>query len=185
MRDENFIVLDFLPKGRGDARKPEPVAQVIGERFFSLLEVIAKEGATLKQGDKVYIGEGERKDIDHIKRRLSVRELTTFARSELPFMIEKIVNDNETRYVSFFNNAQPITTRLHQLELLPGIGNKHMWGIISERKKGPFKSFEDLKNRVKLLPDPKGMVIKRITMELENENERFRLFVLGPPQRRF
>jgi len=181
-RDDNAIVLDFLPKGRASG-KPEPLAQVIGDKYFGLLEVIIKPGISVKTGDKVYIGEGERKEVERIKRRISARDLTTLARSELPYIVEKIVKENEKRYVDFFNKCQPISTRLHQLELLPGIGKKHMWAIISERKKGEFKSFEDLKNRVKLLPDPVGMIVKRILQEIENEHERYRLFAVGPPQR--
>lgn len=181
-KDENAVVLDFLPKGRA-AGKPEPLAQVIGINYFGLLEVVIKPGLTVKTGDKVYIGEGERKEVERIKRRIAANELTTLAKSELPFIVEKIVKENEQKYVDFYSKAQPLSTRVHQLELLPGIGKKHMWDILAERKKGPFKSFDDLKNRVKLLPDPVGMIVKRILREIENENERYRLFAVGPPRR--
>jgi putative nucleotide binding protein len=182
LRDENVIVLDFLPRGHSTGRQ-EPIAQVIGDKYFSLLEVVVKKDAILKSGDKTYIGEAKRDKIDHIKRRIIVNELTSFAKSELPFVIEKLVKENEPRFVDFFNKSQPISTRLHQLELLPGIGKKHLWDIIDERKKGPFTSFEDVKNRIKLMPDPANSVIKRIMEELENDDVRFRLFVAGPTKR--
>ena len=183
LRDDNVIVLDFLPRGRPSDRRPEPIAQVLGTKYFSLLEVVPRKGETLKHGDDVYIGEEKREKIDHIKRRISMGQLTTFAKSELPFLVEKIVKEDEERFVKFFNTAQPISTRLHQLELLPGIGKKHMWDIIGERKKGEFKSFDDIRKRIKLMPDPAGAIIKRIMEELENDNERYRLFVAGPPRR--
>ncbi len=182
LRDESCIVLDFLPRGHAIGR-PEPIAQVLGDKYFSLLEVIIRREVTVKSGDKVYIGEGKRDHVDHVKRRIITRELTTFARSELPFVVEKIVKENEKKFVDFFNTAQPLSTRIHQLELLPGVGKKHMWDIIEERKKGPFTSFEDLKHRIKLLPDPSNAVIKRVLQELENENERYHLFVSVPPKR--
>lgn len=182
LRDETAVVLDFLPKGHATGR-PEPLAQLLGDKYFTLLEAVAREGVTIKHGDKVYIGEGERKEIDHIKRRIAIAELTTFARSELPFIVEKVVRDNEARFVDFYNKSQPVSTRTHQLELLPGIGKKHMFDILAERKKGPFKSFEDIKVRIHLLSDPAGLIARRILKELENEEERFRLFVLGPPRR--
>ena len=48
--------------------------------------------------------------------------------------------------IEFFNKAAPLTTRMHQLELLPGLGKKHMWEIIEERKDKPFESsFPDFK----------------------------------------
>jgi putative nucleotide binding protein len=182
LRDENIIVLDFLPRGHSTGRQ-EPLAQVIGDKYFSLLEVVVRKDVTLKSGDKAYVGDGKRDHVDHIKRRITTKDLTTFARSELPFVVEKLVRENENRFVEFFNNAQPISTRLHQLELLPGVGKKHMWDIIEERKKGPFTSFEDVKKRIKLMPDPMSTIIKRVMEELEDENVRFRLFVAGPVRR--
>lgn len=182
LRDENCIVLDFLPTGRATGRR-EPIAQILGEKYFSLLEVVPKKDVVLKQEDKIYIGEGKREQIDHIKRRITSKELTTFARSELPFLVEKIVKQNEAQFVNFFNTARPLSTRLHQLELLPGIGKKHMWDIINERKKEKFKSFEDLKARIRLLPNPAELIVKRVLEELESETERYRLFVAGPVRR--
>jgi putative nucleotide binding protein len=182
LRDENIIVLDFLPRGHAIGRQ-EPLAQVIGIKYFSLLEVVVRRDVTLKSGDKSYIGDAKRDHIDHIKRRITTKDLTTFARSELPFVVEKLVKENEQRFVNFFNTAQPISTRLHQLELLPGVGKKHMWDIINDRKNGEFKSFDDIKKRIKLMPDPMNAVIKRIMEELEDDNIRYRLFVAGPVRR--
>ncbi|NOZ81775.1 MAG: DUF655 domain-containing protein [Candidatus Micrarchaeota archaeon] len=179
LKDEFVIVLDFLPHGH-PVGKPEPIAQVIGEKYFSLLEVVLREGVTVKPGDRLYIGPGKREEVDHIKKRITAKDLTNFARSELPHVVEEIVKKDEKRFVDFFNKAQPITTRLHQLELIPGVGKKHMWDIINERKKSPFKDFQDLKNRIKLLPDPRACIIKRILEELEDGDDRYRLFVSGP-----
>ena len=184
LKDDNVIVLDFLQKGHAIGRR-EPIAQVVGKMYFSLLEVVMKKDIVVKNGDELYIGKDEREKVDHIKRRIMVKDLTTFAKSELPFVVEKLVKADEQRFVEFFNRAAPISTRMHQLELLPGFGKKHMWDIIKERKKGPYKSFENLKERIKLLPDPRNAVIKRIMQELENKNERYRLFVAGPPRRRY
>ncbi len=52
--------------------------------------------------------------------------------------------------------------RLHQLELLPGIGKKHMWDIINARKEAEFTSFEDIKNRVSMLAEPVKLIAKRV-----------------------
>lgn len=183
LRDDVVIVLDFLPHGHPNDRRPEPVAQVIGKNFFSLLEVVLRQDMTAKQGEELYIGEGKREKVDHIRGRIGANRLTAFARAELPAMVESMVSRDEQKFVDFFNKAQPLTTRMHQLELLPAVGKKHMWDIIAERKKGPFKSFDDIKNRIKLLQDPKGMIIKRIIEEIENEDERYRAFVIGPPKR--
>ena len=81
----------------------------------------------------------------------------------------------EARFVEFFNKAQPLSMRMHQLELLPGVGKKHMWEVLNARKEKLFAGFEDIKERVKLLPDPKQLVIKRIIAEIEGK-EKYRIF---------
>jgi len=65
---------------------------------------------------------------------------------------------------------------MHQLELLPGLGKKHMWEILDIRKEKPFESFNDIKKRVKLMPDPKKAIIKRILAEIQGK-EKHRIFV--------
>ena len=63
---------------------------------------------------------------------------------------------------------------MHQLELLPGMGKKHMWEIIEARKE-PFKNFDDIKKRIKLMPDPKKLIVKRILAEISG-TEKHRIF---------
>ena len=77
----------------------------------------------------------KRKKIDHVKRRILYDALTASAKFELPLIIEQIIKKNEKRFLNFYNKAKPITTRMHQLELLPGVGKKLMWDIINEVKK--------------------------------------------------
>ena len=89
----------------------------------------------------------------------------------MPYVVEEIVKNNEQRFIKFFNMAPPITNRLHSLELLPGIGKKHMWEIIEERQRQPFESFENLKHRVKGLPDPVKMITKRVLDELQGKTD--------------
>ena len=179
-KEEYAIVLDFLPNGYPlDPRpmfKKTPIAQAIGKEHFSLLELVPKKDIFLQPYEEVYIGEGKRDKIHHIIGKINSDKLTTTASSELKHIIEEAIARNEKRFVEFFNKAQPLTTRMHQLELLPGLGKKHMWEIIEQRKDAPFTSFEDIKARVKLIPDPEKIVVKRILSEMEG-NEKYRLFV--------
>ncbi|MEM3586943.1 MAG: DUF655 domain-containing protein [Candidatus Jordarchaeaceae archaeon] len=172
---EDFAyVLDYLPQGRADDPRPsfqrEPLVQAIGETYFTLLELIPKKGTTFSLHERIYIGKGSRTKIDHVQRRIRYEDITPTAKSELPFIIEKIVQTREKEFVDFFNNARPITTRLHQLKLIPGIGKKTMWLILEERKKEPFKSFENLSERVRM-PDPKKVIVNRIISELKGEDK--------------
>ena len=51
------------------------LAQVIGEKYFNLLEVVIKEGVALKPKDKIYIGEGKREEVKYIKGKIKYDEL--------------------------------------------------------------------------------------------------------------
>ncbi|MCX8179305.1 MAG: DUF655 domain-containing protein [Candidatus Aenigmarchaeota archaeon] len=176
MREEYIIVLDFLPTGYPHSRKMEPIAQGIGTKYFNLLEVVLKPGETVKPEERLYVGEGKWDKVRLIKGRIKYNELTSFAKQELEIVLDKMIDENEKRFVEFFNKAGPLTTRLHSLELLQGIGKKHMWAILDARKQKPFESFDDLKKRVEMLPEPKKMIKKRIIDEL-NEVDRHKLFV--------
>lgn len=175
-KEDYAIILDYLPYGYPMAGKMNPVAQAIGEKSLVLLELVPRRGITLEQKEKVYIGPDKRDKIYFIAGRLGKDKLTEAAKIQLQDYIEKIVAEQEKKYVDFFNNAQPINTRLHQLELLPGFGQKHMKEIIEEREKKPFESFDDLKTRLPSIPNPKKAIEKRIVDELL-EKERFNIFV--------
>lgn len=179
-REDIVIVLDFLPNGYPfDSRpsyKKTPIVQALGKENFTLLELVPKKGIFLQPYEEVYIGEGKREKIHHIIGKLEVGKLTGTARTELEFVVKDLVKKNEQRFVDFFNKAQPLTTRMHQLELLPSLGKKHMWEIVEARREKLFESFDDLKKRVKLMPDPEKIIVKRILNELAG-TEKHKLFV--------
>lgn len=191
--EDYAIVLDYLPHGHPEDERPtyrrEPIAYAMGEEYLTLIELVPKAGAEFKSHERIYIGKDERDKIEYIKRRIGYKELSAAAKSELPYVVEEVVSKNEKRFVQFFNEAQAISTRLHRLELLPGIGKKLMWEILEERKKKPFESLQDISARIKSIPDPKKLIAKRIISELEEEDVRlgkrkYRLFVSPPPMRR-
>ena len=180
VREETAIVLDFLPHGYPfDSRpshKKTAIAQAIGKEHFALLELVPKKDIFLQPLQEVYIGEGKREQIHHIIGRLPIERLTVTAKNELDLVIKDLVHASEKRFVEFFNQAQPLTTRMHQLELLPGLGKKHMWEILEQRQEKPFASFADIKARVKLMPDPEKAVMKRIVLEMSGK-EKHKVFV--------
>ncbi|QQG40316.1 MAG: DUF655 domain-containing protein [Candidatus Aenigmatarchaeota archaeon] len=176
-KDEWAIVLDFLPHGHSGYGRPEPVAEVVGERFFSLLEIVPREGVVLTLGDRVYIGDGPRDKVKYVKRALKHSDLSTSASSELEEVIKDIVREAEERFIEFFNNAGPLSIRMHSLELLPGMGKKHTWEVLEARKEKPFASYEDMKARCPALPEPKKMLEKRIIKEVRGEDPHHALFV--------
>ena len=180
VKEEQAIVLDFLPNGYPFDSRPmhrkTPIAQALGKEHFILLELVPKRDVFLQPYEEVYMGEGKRDKIHHIIGRIGAEKLTQTAQSELEVIVSDLVNKDEQRFVDFFNKAEPINTRRHQIELLPGIGKKHMADILEKRSEKPFESFEDIKNRVKLIPDPRKLVIKRILIEIKGE-DKHKLFL--------
>ncbi len=187
-KEDTAYILDYLHYGRTDDSRPiyqkKPLIQAVGEKHFVLMELMPKEKAVPNVQDKVYIGDGDRPVIDHVKKRIVYSELSHGAQMELPSVIEKIVLANENRFLAFFNDAYPITTRLHMLELLPGIGKKLMWGIIEERKKGKFENFKNLVDRVKGLHAPEKLIAHRVMDELKDDNIKYRIFTTPMPLKR-
>jgi len=182
-REEVARVLDYLPYGRTpDTRsyQKQPLVQAVGETNFVLMEMTPKEGVVPVAGTRVYIGSGSRDVIDHVNRRIEYIELSNSAKLELPFEIQIIVLEDEPRFLRYFNEAGPITTRMHALELLPGIGKKLMWAVLTERKKGPFKSFVELMERVKGLHNPEKLITKRVEDELMDDRIKYRVFTTMP-----
>lgn len=191
--EDYAIILDYLSLGYikegASTFKRKPVAQAIGKEEFTLLELSPKAGETIDIHEKVYIGSGQRDKISRVNRRLVHDDLTATARVELQYVIEEIIKSKEEKFIQFFNDAGPISTRLHQLELLPGIGKKHMWDIIKAREEKPFESFEDIKNRVPMMSDPVKLLVKRVLLELDADREKrgkrkYILFTRPPARRR-
>ncbi len=179
-KEEWVVVLDFLQNGYPFDERPmymkTPIAQAIGKSKFVLLELVPKKGVHLQPFKEAYIGEGKRDEIHHIVGKLPIAKLTATAKSELEFAIRDLIRKQESRFVEFFNKSQPLSTRMHQLELLPGLGKKHMWQIVEARDEKPFESFKDLRERVKLMPDPEKVILRRILNEIEGK-EKHNIFV--------
>ncbi|MFH1325786.1 MAG: DUF655 domain-containing protein [archaeon] len=174
-KEEHAIVLDYLPHGYPLEKKMMPIAQAIGEKNLILLELVPRRGVNVEVGEKLYIGEGKRDKIYYILGRLPREKITEQAKQQLERFIEEVVKEKEKEFIGFFNKAESINKRVHQIELLPGMGKKYTKEILAERERKEFESFEDLKKRIKNLPFPEKAVEKRILQEL-TAIERYNLF---------
>lgn len=147
------------------AGREGPLVQAMGEERLALLELLAMNSSRFEVGEKLYIGKEGRTKITSVLGRIAYEELTDSAKNDLAVVAESIVTSNEARYTQYFNELQPLTPRLHALELIPGIGKTFMKQIIDEREKSPFKNFEDLQKRVQIR-EPIKLVAKRIVEEI-------------------
>ncbi len=175
--EEHAYVLDYLPYGRSTDKSRHlvvPTVQIMGEQFFTLLEAELKVGATVVVPERIYIGRERRVKVDRIISRISYDQLTANAKAEVTPLIDELVKKQEKRFVDFFNNSQPVTPRMHSLELLPGIGKKSMWTIVNTREKKQFTGYKDIEARTGLSDVPK-ILAKRIFEELSTET-KYRVF---------
>jgi putative nucleotide binding protein len=175
------VVLDYLPHGRPDDDRPQykksPLAYALGESGFELLELTLDDEADVSIGDRVVVAPDDRREAVGRIREVAYDDLSNAAHSELEYVVAEVVDRNERRFVDFYNEAQPITLRLHQLNLLPGIGKKLRNDVLDERKRVPFESFSELEERIAGLHDPKGVLVDRILEELRDEDLKYRTFV--------
>jgi len=194
---DNAIVLDVLPIGapftlsqnadsqlkRRNVRAVRggylavPLVFALSKSRLFLMVAITSPDHSFKIGDEVDLA--DKKKIAAWSR-INYDDLSSAARSELDDAMDKLILDEEAKFTDFFNRASPITTRMHSLELIPGIGKKHMWEIIESRRK-PFTSLAEIKERLPLISDPKKGVKERVLKELKGD-EKYYLFVL-PPRR--
>jgi putative nucleotide binding protein len=171
------VLLDVLPNGRPDDDRPRskvsPVAYGLGADSFALYELMLADDADVSVGARV--------DLDGPSvgryREVSFDDLTRNAAAEIEYAAEAIVDADEERFVDFYNEAGPITLRLHQLNLLPGIGKKLRNDLLDERKRGPFESFADVEERISGLHRPREVILERIVEEIREDDLKYQTFV--------
>lgn len=171
------VILDYLPHGRPDDDRPQykkpSLVHAVRQEDFQLVECVLADEANVAIGDELDLSSDAVENV----RNTSFDQLTSGANSELKYAIQAIIDADQRRFVDYYNEAQPITLRLHQLNLLPGIGKKLRNNILEERKRQPFDSFEDLEERVSGLHNPQEILVNRIHEELREEDLKYRSFV--------
>lgn len=175
--EEYAYILDFTQRGKSSTVRGREgvIIQAIGEERLTLLELLGYGNATFEVGERLYIGRDGREKIISVLGRLEYSNISQTAKNELLATAEKIVLENEKRFIDYVNIAQPVTPRIHALELIPGIGKTYMMAIIKGREAKKFESFHDIQDRIGL-KDPAKLIAKRIVEEITGE-ARMNLFV--------
>jgi putative nucleotide binding protein len=175
--EEYAYILDFTQRGKSSTVRGREgvIIQAIGEERLTLLALLGYGNATFEVGERLYIGRDGREKIISVLGRLEYSNISQTAKNELLATVEKIVLESEKRFIDYVNIAQPVTPRIHALELIPGIGKTYMMAIIKERESKKFESFQDIQDRIGL-KDPAKLIAKRIVEEITGE-ARMNLFV--------
>ena len=171
------VVLDFLPHGKSDDDRPQyqkqPLAYAVGIEDFRLYEIVVGEDRDVAFSDRIDVHDPDFERVTAVE----YEDIPSGAQSELEYAVEDLVENEEQRFVDFYNEAQPITLRLHQLNLLPGIGKKLRNSILDERKRTPFESFDEVEERVSGLHNSEEVLVERILEELQEDDLKYRTFV--------
>jgi len=175
--EEYAYVLDFVSRGKSRTVRGRDgiIITALGEDRLTILELLGVPNSTFEIGERVYIGKEGRTKVLSVLGRLEHGAISAAAQSELGGVVEKIVLQNEQRFIDYLNNAQPLTPRIHALELIPGVGKTYMKTMLEEREKKKFTDFKDLQDRVGL-KEPVKQIAKRILEEITGES-RMNLFV--------
>src|SRR5207249_12042249 len=100
--EEHAYVLDYLPYGRSSEKSRHlvvPTAQIMGERYFTLLEAEMKVGATVAVPERIYIGRDRSDQVDRIIGRIGYDQLTANAKAEIAPLIDESVNAQQRQFV--------------------------------------------------------------------------------------
>jgi len=151
------------------------IVVALGEERLTLLEILGIENSTFDVGERIYIGIEGRTKVQSVLGKMDYVKISDSAKDEIPTVVESIVTKNEAKFVDYINNAQPLTPRIHALELIPGIGKTYLCVIIKEREKASFESFVDIEKRAGL-KEPIKHMSQRIVEEISGET-RMNLFV--------
>ena len=175
--EEYAYVLDFNPRGKSTTVRGRGgiILTAIGEDRLTLLEILGAPNSSFDVGEKIFIGKEGRTKVLSVLGKMDYNKLSSAAQAELSGVVDNIVTENEKKFVDYLNNAQPLTPRIHALELIPGIGKTYMKAILEERDKKKFENFKDLQERIGF-KEPKNQITKRIMEEITGET-RLNLFV--------
>ena len=175
--EEYAYVLDYISRGKSRTVRGRDgiIVTALGEDRLTLLEILGVPNSTFDVGERIYIGKEGRTKVLSVLGKMNFESISINAQNELDTTVENIVTENEQRFIEYLNNAQPLTPRIHALELIPGIGKTYMKVMLEERDKKKFENFEDLQKRVGL-KDPKKQISKRIMEEITGET-RMNFFV--------
>ena len=156
------------------------VIVVVTEPALHVIRLRPKPNSGLQAvGARIFMG------IDHSKREVvqdilgfaRIRDLSNGASTELPIVIQQIIEDSPDVFVQqFFNRAGNLSLKMHAFELLSGVGSKKALEMVASRGRVGWESFAQLDedcgiNAAKLLA-------KRFVSEIEDRSLEPRLIDL-------
>ncbi|MDP6869508.1 MAG: DUF655 domain-containing protein [Candidatus Poseidoniaceae archaeon] len=121
---------------------------VVTEPAMHVIRLKPKPNTTLQAvGERLYMGteESKREIVQEILGFARIRDLSSRAFTELPVVIQKMIEDDPDVFVNqFFNRAGNLSLKMHAFELLQGVGNKKAMEMVAKRGRSGWENFEQL-----------------------------------------
>ena len=156
------------------------VIVVVTEPALHVIRLRPKPNSGLQAvGARIFMG------IDHSKREVvqdilgfaRIRDLSNGASTELPIVIQQIIEDSPEVFVQqFFNRAGNLSLKMHAFELLSGVGSKKALEMVASRGRVGWESFAQLDEDCGI--NAAELLAKRFVSEIEDRSLEPRLIDL-------
>ncbi len=156
------------------------VIVVVTEPALHVIRLRPKPNSGLQAvGSRIFMG------IDHSKREVvqdilgfaRIRDLSNGASTELPIVIQQIIEDSPDVFVQqFFNRAGNLSLKMHAFELLSGVGSKKALEMVASRGRVGWESFAQLDEDCGI--NAAELLAKRFVLEIEDRSLEPRLIDL-------
>ena len=156
------------------------VIVVVTEPALHVIRLRPKPNSGLQAvGARIFMG------IDHSKREVvqdilgfaRIRDLSNGASTELPIIIQQIIEDSPEVFVQqFFNRAGNLSLKMHAFELLSGVGSKKALEMVASRGRVGWESFAQLNEDCGI--NAPELLAKRFVSEIEDRSLEPRLIDL-------
>ncbi|MHA1983077.1 MAG: DUF655 domain-containing protein, partial [Candidatus Hodarchaeales archaeon] len=112
---------DYISDPNSSFSKEFSVVYIVGEDHYNLLKVFLKQPILgLVIGDRLDLI--SKKSFFYRIKRINIKEIPKGSEYALEEQLTSLVTSQEKpKFINFFNEAKPITLKLHQLKLLPGV----------------------------------------------------------------
>jgi len=174
--EEHALVLDVRMRARSATVRGREGTMVtaLGDGRFTLLEIMASDGAAPRPGQRICIGREGRDGVEAVLGRIPYAQASPAAQAELRGAVEKIVGYQEERFVEYANTAGPLTQHVHALEMMPGVTKAQAMAMVEERQERKFSSYRDIEERAGV-EGAAGRMAQMVLDEITGE-ARTRLF---------
>ena len=153
---------------------------VVTEPAMHIIRLKPKPNSDLQTvGKKLYMGDDSSKSevVQEILGFARIRDLSNRASTELPIVIQQMIEDSPDVFINqFYNRAGNLSLKMHAYELLPGVGNKKAMEMVVNRGRAGWENFEQLNNECGIVGQE--LLAKRFVSEINDRGLQPRLLDL-------